>query len=80
MDPEEIATLIQRGLPGAEVEVRTDGEGHYEALVVSSRFRSKRSVARHQMVYGTLGTLVGAEIHALALRTFTPEEWASSDT
>ena len=80
MDPEEIATLIRQGLPGAEVKVVTDGQGHYEALVVTESFQGKRSVARHQMVYGTLGALVGAEIHALALKTYTPEEWKSSNT
>ena len=80
MDPKEIAALILQGLPGAEVEVHTDGQGHYEALVVTESFQGKRSVARHQMVYGTLGSLVGAEIHALALKTYTPEEWKSSNT
>jgi acid stress-induced BolA-like protein IbaG/YrbA len=78
MDPKEIEELIERGLPDARVEVRTDGQGHYEALVVSPRFEGKRSLARHQLVYGALGEIVGREIHALALRTFTPEEWQSS--
>jgi len=75
MNPDEIAALIEEGLPGARVEVRTDGEGHYEALVVSPQFQGERSLRRHQMVYATLGQRVGVEIHALALKTFTPEEW-----
>jgi len=78
MDPKEIATLIEQGLPQARVEVVTDGAGHYEALVVSPAFRGKRSLQRHQMVYGTLGARVGNEIHALALKTFTPEELPSA--
>jgi acid stress-induced BolA-like protein IbaG/YrbA len=75
MDPAEIKQLIEASLTGADVEVRTDGQGHYEAVVVSAQFDGRRSVARHQMVYGALGDRVGREIHALAVKTFTPEEW-----
>lgn len=74
MDPNEIAGLIEQGLPEAEVEVTTDGQGHYLAVVVSDEFSGKRSLQRHQMVYATLGSRVGNEIHALALKTLTPEE------
>jgi stress-induced morphogen len=58
--------------------VRTDGQGHYEALIVSSAFDGERSVSRHQLVYQTLDGLVGTDIHALALKTLTPEEWEAS--
>lgn len=75
MDPHDIARLIEQHLPGAKAEVQTDGQGHYEAVVVCAAFAGKRSLQRHQMVYGTLGTRVGREIHALALETLTPEEW-----
>ena len=75
MDPNEIAALIEQNLPGAQAEVQTDGQGHYEATVVSAAFAGKRSLQRHQLVYGTLGDRVGREIHALAVKTFTPEEW-----
>lgn len=75
MDPREIADLIEQNLSGAQARVETDGQGHYEALVISPAFAGKRSLQRHQMVYGTLGERVGREIHALQLQTFTPEEW-----
>jgi len=75
MDPRDITTLIEQNLPGAKADVQTDGQGHYEATVISTLFAGKRSLQRHQMVYATLGTRVGREIHALALKTFTPEEW-----
>jgi acid stress-induced BolA-like protein IbaG/YrbA len=75
MNPAEIAALIEQNLAGAQAQVHTDGQGHYEALVISPAFAGKRSLQRHQMVYGTLGDRVGREIHALALKTFTPEEW-----
>jgi len=50
-------------------------ETHYKAVIVSSRFGGLRALQRHQQVYRTLGTLMG-EIHALALHTYTPDEWA----
>ena len=75
MDPSEIASLIEEGLEDASATVVTDGQGHYEALVVCPAFAGKRSLPRHQMVYSTLGERVGREIHALAVKTFTPDEW-----
>ena len=74
MDPREIAALIEQNLPGSKAHVTTDGQGHYDATVISADFAGKRSLKRHQMVYGTLGTRVGREIHALQLTTLTPEE------
>lgn len=78
MDPKEIADLIERGLQGASARVVTDGQGHYEAVVICPAFGGKRSLPRHQMVYATLGERVGREIHALAVKTFTPEEWQAT--
>ena len=79
MDPRDIAQLIEQHLPGAQAKVQTDGQGHYEALVICEAFAGKRSLQRHQMVYGTLGTRVGREIHALAIRALTPEEWQAGN-
>ena len=78
MDPTEISALIEQALSGASAKVTTDGQGHYEAIVVSSLFDGKRSVQRHQMVYGALGSMVGREIHALAVKTYTPQEWQAT--
>lgn len=75
MDPRDIADLIEKNLAGSKADVQTDGQGHYEATVISPAFAGHRSLKRHQMVYATLGSRVGREIHALALQTFTPEEW-----
>jgi acid stress-induced BolA-like protein IbaG/YrbA len=79
MDPQEISKLIEAALSGARAQVRTDGQGHYEAVVVAEQFEGKRTLARHQLVYGTLGEKVGREIHALQLKTYTPAEWQSLD-
>ena len=75
MDPHDIAALIEQNLPGAKANVHTDGQGHYEATVVCAAFAGLRSLTRHQLVYAPLGPRVGREIHALAVKTFTPEEW-----
>jgi acid stress-induced BolA-like protein IbaG/YrbA len=77
MDISEIATLIEQNLAGSKANVQTDGQGHYEATVICAAFAGKRSLQRHQLVYATLGSRVGREIHALALQTFTPEEWGA---
>ncbi|MDH1066641.1 BolA family transcriptional regulator [Pseudomonas sp. GD03985] len=50
-------------------------ETHYKAVIVSEAFAGLNSVKRHQKVYATLGELMG-RFHALALHTYTPEEWA----
>jgi acid stress-induced BolA-like protein IbaG/YrbA len=76
MQPEEIARLIEAGLPGARAEVSGDGT-HFEAIVISEAFQGKRLLEQHRMVYATLGDRMHSAIHALSLRTFTPEEWTA---
>jgi len=75
MDPNEVSRLIEAGLPGADVKVISDDNTHYQALILSPAFLGKRPIARHQMVYQCLGSLMGAEIHAMSIRAHTPEEW-----
>ncbi len=76
MNPQQVAQIIESGLPGARAQVKSGDNVHFEAVVVAAAFAGKRSVQRHQLVYGTLGSAVGNEIHALALQVFTPEEFA----
>ena len=76
MDAETIRKLIESGLPGARADVQGDDGVHFEARVVSEAFAGKLPLARHRMVYATLGALMGREIHALQLKTLTPEEAA----
>lgn len=52
------------------------GGGHYRVVLVSSAFQSQDLLARQRQVYDALGDAMRSRIHALALRTFTPEEWA----
>ena len=76
MDPSDITRLIEAGFANASVRVESDDNTHFAALVVAEEFEGVRKLARHQMVYQTLGALVGNEIHALSLRTLTPTEYA----
>ncbi|HEY7871810.1 MAG TPA: BolA/IbaG family iron-sulfur metabolism protein [Rudaea sp.] len=77
MDTRSIQTLIEQGLPGAKAMVMGDDGVHFEAVVVCADFAGKLPLARHRMVYATLGERMGGEIHALALRTLTPDEAAA---
>ena len=77
MTPDQVASLISRGLPGARIEIRSDDNVHFAARIVSAEFAGKRPIARHQLVYQALGELMGREIHALSIEAFTPEELAA---
>ena len=79
MDAEIIQKLIETGLPGAKAQVQGDDGVHFEATVVSEAFRGKLPLARHRLVYATLGDLMGGAIHALALKTVTPAEAGVAD-
>jgi acid stress-induced BolA-like protein IbaG/YrbA len=73
--PEEIQTYIQNALPCEHVWVTGDGH-HFEAVIVCAGFRGKTMVQQHQLVYSALGDRMREEIHALSMKTYTPEQWA----
>ena len=75
MNPQQITELIQRGLAGSRATVSSEDNVHFEAVVVAERFAGLRAVQRHKLVYETLGALMGNEIHALALKVYTPDEY-----
>jgi acid stress-induced BolA-like protein IbaG/YrbA len=77
MNAAEVRSLIQAGLPSAQVQVASDDDTHFEARIVAADFAGKRMLQRHQLVYATLGQLMGREIHALSIQAYTPEEWAA---
>jgi acid stress-induced BolA-like protein IbaG/YrbA len=74
--PDDVKTYIQSSLACEFVEVRGDGQ-HFEAVIVSTAFRGKSRVQRHQIVYRALGEKMREDIHALSMKTHTPEEWTS---
>jgi acid stress-induced BolA-like protein IbaG/YrbA len=74
VDPNFIKQCIENGLQCDHVEVSGDGR-HFEAVVVSALFRGQPKVRQHQLVYAALGDRMREEIHALSMKTLTPEEW-----
>ena len=76
MNADVIRQLIETGLPGARAQVQGDDGVHFEATVVCDAFAGKLPLARHRLVYATLGGRMGGEIHALQLRTLTSAEAA----
>lgn len=77
MNKEQVAALIREGLPAAQVEVQSDDDTHFAALVVAEAFEGLRPLQRHQLVYRALGARMGGEIHALSIRALTPAELAA---
>jgi len=74
VDPNHIKQYIEQGLECDHVEVQGDGR-HFEAVIVSALFRGKSKVQQHQLVYAALGERMREDIHALSMKTLTPEEW-----
>ena len=72
--PESIQQSIAQGMQHSHLEVSGDG-AHFEAVVVSDEFIGKSRVQRHQRIYQTLGDRMREEIHALSMKTYTPQEW-----
>jgi len=76
MNADVISQLIEAGLPGASAQVHSDDGVHFEAVVVAEAFAGKLPLARHRLVYATLGERMGGEIHALQIKALTPAEAA----
>jgi acid stress-induced BolA-like protein IbaG/YrbA len=72
--PELIHGYISAGLACTHLEVEGDGQ-HFTAVIVSPAFAGKRPIQRHQLVYAALGERMREEIHALSMKTLTPEEF-----
>lgn len=75
MSPDDVKNRIEQGIPDSEVTV--SGEGcNLSVLVVSNSFEGKTMVAEQKMVYATVNDLItSGELHALAIKAYTPEEW-----
>jgi acid stress-induced BolA-like protein IbaG/YrbA len=76
VEPESIEQSIRAGLACTHLEVSGDG-AHFEAVIVSPAFEGLNRVRQHQLVYAALGDRMREEIHALSMKTFSPEEWAA---
>jgi acid stress-induced BolA-like protein IbaG/YrbA len=74
MQSNELKSLLEAGFPGARVQVASPDDVHFQAQIVAEAFVGKPTLARHRMVYAVLGERMGGEVHALSLRTLTPQE------
>ena len=74
--PELIHGYIEKGLDCTHLEVEGDGQ-HFTAVIVSPAFAGKSRIQRHQLVYAALGDRMREEIHALSMKTLTPEEYTT---
>jgi acid stress-induced BolA-like protein IbaG/YrbA len=72
--PELVKNYIVAGLDCSHVDVTGDGQ-HFTAIIVSTAFEGKRPIQRHQLVYAALGDRMREEIHALSMKTLTPQEF-----
>ena len=77
MEPEEVRSRLEAAFPDADIELEdlTGTRDHYSARIVSKAFEGKTPVEQHQTVYQALGEAMKGHIHALALKTYTPEAW-----
>jgi stress-induced morphogen len=76
--PDRVKAAIEAGIPESIVKITdlTGGGDHYQAVVVSAQFVGKSLIQQHQLVYGTVREeMASGAIHALALKTYTPETW-----
>jgi acid stress-induced BolA-like protein IbaG/YrbA len=74
---ESIKEHLETSMPCELVRVEGNDGRHFEATIVSSEFRGKSMVQQHQLVYAALGDRMKHEIHALSIKTLTPEQWAA---
>ena len=89
-DPErarQLKATLRRGLDPVHLTVEDEsarhaghagaagGGGHFRVVIVAAAFRGQSPLARQRAVYALLGDAMRTTIHALSLRTLTPEEW-----
>ena len=73
--PSQIEEIIVDNLDCIFIEVKGDDGTHFEATIVSSLFKDQSMIKQHQIVYQALGDMMKQEIHALSIKTITPDEW-----
>jgi acid stress-induced BolA-like protein IbaG/YrbA len=79
VSPDQVEAMIKSGLPDAQVQVLTNDGEHYEVTVVSEAFEGKGLVQQHQLVYKAVQQdMLSGAIHAMAVKTFTPKDWAAA--
>tara|TARA_Y100000590_G_scaffold108722_3_gene123705 strand:+ start:13881 stop:14129 length:249 start_codon:yes stop_codon:yes gene_type:complete len=82
MEPDAVKALIESGIPDAKVEVvdTTGTKDHFSAVVISDSFDGLNLVEQHQVVYKAVGNHMTREIHALQLKTYSPQQWEKQNS
>lgn len=80
MDAADVEELIEAGIPDARAEVThprgPEDDDHLAAVVVSPAFEGKSLVDQHKLVYDALGEHMTTDVHALEVKTYTPEQYS----
>ena len=75
LSAQQLEVYITQNLACEYIKVLGDDGTHFESVIVSNAFVGKSMVQQHQLVYAALGDRMRAEIHALSMKTYTPEQW-----
>lgn len=75
LSAQQLESYITQHLACDHIKVLGDDGTHFEAVIVSPEFNGKNMVQQHQLVYAALGDRMRSEIHALSMKTYTPEQW-----
>jgi acid stress-induced BolA-like protein IbaG/YrbA len=79
ISPQEVKAMIENAMPDAQIDVQSPDGEHFDVTVVSSQFAGKGLVQQHQLVYRAVNEAMSNDsIHALALKTYTPEDWQAT--
>ena len=80
MPIEQLQEMLNTAFPGDEIRLSSPmgDNNHFQLLVVSPRFDGKTMIEQHQLVYQALGDSMREAVHALSLKTYTPEQWRNS--
>ncbi|CAN1537896.1 MAG: BolA/IbaG family iron-sulfur metabolism protein [Sulfuritalea sp.] len=77
LSAQQLQLYITQHLACEYIQVLGDDGTHFEAVIVSTAFVGKTMIQQHQQVYTALGDRMRSEIHALSMKTYTPEQWAN---
>ena len=72
---QQLEVYITQNLACEYIKVQGDDGTHFDSVIVSEAFVGKMMVQQHQLVYAALGDRMRSEIHALSMKTYTPEQW-----
>ncbi|EKO3920509.1 BolA family iron metabolism protein IbaG [bacterium 19MO03SA05] len=76
MDSTQVQQLLQQALNLEELHVKGEGS-HYEVIAIDASFKTMSRVKKQQLIYAPLMAYIQRnDIHAVSIKTFTPQEWA----